>query len=122
MRSILHDYKNEIKAMLLSNTSTRTIAKHYNVTIGVIAGFIRRELKSVKVIAKPKKQIKKEVYKPILIEFEANQCKFLKGDRPYIQCEHNRIKDSPYCREHHNICYLKNTKNIKVVDKNWGQK
>jgi hypothetical protein len=122
MRSILHDYKNEIKAMLLSNTSTRTIAKHYNVTIGVIAGFIRRELKDVNVIAKPKKQIKKEVYMPMLIEFEAEQCKFLAGNRPYIQCKHDRIIESPYCREHHDICYLKNTKNIKVAYKNWGQK
>lgn len=52
-----------------------------------------------------------------------NQCKFLFGDGPYIQCEHDRIIESPYCREHHKLCYIKNTKNVqKVIDNNWENK
>jgi hypothetical protein len=80
-------------------------------------------LKNVNTISRPKKQPKKEIYIPMVIEFEANQCKFLSGDRPYIQCKHDRIKDSPYCREHHDLCYIKNIKNVKkVVDNNWENK
>ena len=118
----LMDNLKEVKSMLISNKSHRFIAKHFNVTLGCLSGFIYRNLKNVNTISRPKKQAKKEIYKPILIEFEANQCKFLSGDRPYIQCESDRIIESPYCREHHDLCYIKNTKNIKVVDKAWGQK
>jgi hypothetical protein len=52
-----------------------------------------------------------------------NQCKFLAGDKPYIQCESDRIIESPYCREHHDLCYIRNTNNVqKVIDNNWENK
>lgn len=118
----LMDNLKEVKSMLIGNKSHRFIAKHFNVTLGCLSGFIYRNLKNVNTISRPKKQQKREIYIPMVIEFEVNQCKFLTGDRPYIQCESDRIKDSPYCKEHHDICYMKNTKNIKVVDKAWEQK
>lgn len=119
---ILKDNRKAIRNMLIANMSSRFIANYYGVSVQMLSGFVYHHLKDIRPFAKPKNQPKKEVYKPILIEFEAEQCKFLKGDRPYIECKHDRIKDSPYCREHHNLCYVKNIKNIKVVDKNWGQK
>lgn len=119
---ILKDNRKAIKNMLIANMSSRFIANYYGVSVQMLSGFVYHHLKDIRPFAKPKKQAKEEVYKPILIEFEAEQCKFLKGDKPYIQCKHDRIKDSPYCREHHKLCYIKDAKNIKVVDKNWGQK
>lgn len=45
-----------------------------------------------------------------LMELTSRSCRYIVAEEPFLYCDGNAKRGSPFCREHHAICYVPGTK------------